>query len=262
MSIQAKTLEQLITELHSTNGELITANNELTSTVVNKMGAIDTALANAQTEVNTAITTADSRISQAVLNLAQSHADMRINYYDRKVHTKDTLVQDHGLIADPNDETKSIWIKVPTGGDWSGFHTYAAASRMTKLHTVAGYSYSPGYSESPDKYARDWSRTYMQFILTNTEATSEQINENITSQGVDINISNTGGWWNGSSVRDIPSMQISGVHAYSCLFVRLVNVVSDGVTDPTGKQPQNILQFGGSCNFAIDRVVNYPRIPV
>ncbi|MBQ4814023.1 hypothetical protein A7985_22500 [Pseudoalteromonas luteoviolacea] len=261
MSTQAKTLEQLITELHATNGELVTANNELTSTVVDKMGTIDAALTNAQAGVNTAISTADSRISQAILNLAQSHADMRINYYDRKVHTKDTLVQDNALVADPNDESKSIWVRVPNGGDWSGFHTYPAANKMTKVHTVAGYSYSPGYSESPVQYARDWSRTYMQFILTNSEATSEQINENIASQGVDINVSLTGGWWNGSSVRDIPSMQISGLHTYSSLFVRLVNVVSDGVSEPGDKQPQNIIQFGGSCNFAIDRVVNYPRIP-
>ncbi|ESP95475.1 MULTISPECIES: hypothetical protein [Pseudoalteromonas] len=261
MSTQAKTLEQLITELHTTNGDLITANNDLTNTVLNKTGEIDAAVAKAQADVSTAITAGDNRISQAILDLAQSHADMRINYYDRKLHSKTSLIEGSGLTADPNDETRSNWILVPQGGSWTGYHTYPAAKAMTKLHTVAGYSYSPGYSESPVQYTTDWSRTYMQFILTNHSATSEQINDNIASQGVDVNRSLTGGWWNGSIVKDIPCMSISGLHPYSCLFVRLVNVVSDGVTEPEGLQPQNILQFGGNCNFSIDRAVNYPRIP-
>ncbi|KID58265.1 hypothetical protein JF50_06190 [Pseudoalteromonas luteoviolacea] len=262
MSTQAKTLEQLITELHTTNGELITSNNDLANTVINKTGEIDAAVAKAQADVSAAVTAGDSRIQQAIINLAQSHADMRINYYDRKVHSKSTLIQDNGLVADPNDETRSIWIKVPNGGGTSGYNTYPAAKALTKVHTVSGYSYSPGYYETPEKYVADWSRTYMQFILTNESATSEQINDNIASQGVDIHQSQMGGWWNGSLVKDIPCMNIAGLHPYSCLFARLVNVVSDGVSNPQSLLPQNILQFGGNSYFSIDRVVNYPKIPL
>ncbi|KZN53310.1 hypothetical protein [Pseudoalteromonas luteoviolacea] len=260
MSTQAKTLEQLITELHTTNGELIIANNDLTNTVVNKTGEIDAAVTKAQADVSAAIAAGDSRIQKAINDFAQSHADMRINYYDRKLHSKRTLIEDNGLVADPNDETRSNWIRVPNGGAWTGYNTYPAAKKLTKVHTVSGYSYEPGYYESPEQYTADWSCTFMQFILTNESATSEQINDNIASQGANVDQSKMGGWWNGSLVTGIPCMNIAGLHPYSCLFVRLVNVVANGASDRPGLLPQNVLQFGGNCNFSIDRVVNYPNI--
>ncbi|TQF71849.1 hypothetical protein [Pseudoalteromonas luteoviolacea] len=53
MSTQAKTLEQLITELHITNGDLVSANNQLTTTVTGKISDIDTKVAQAKSELDT-----------------------------------------------------------------------------------------------------------------------------------------------------------------------------------------------------------------
>ncbi|MBQ4836303.1 MULTISPECIES: hypothetical protein [Pseudoalteromonas] len=260
MSTQAKTLEQLITELHTTNGELVSANRELTDTVLNKTAELDNAVIQARQDIQTAVAEAKSDVNKAKLDFAKSHAETKVNYYDRKVHTKTSLIADNGLVVDPNDETRTVWVKVPTGGSWSGFHTYPETNTLTMLHTVSGYAYAPGYSEST-KYQQDWSITNMEFILTNDEATSEQINDNIASLGIDVAISRTGGWWDGSRVLQIPAMRLNGLHPYCSLYVRLVNSVFSQVPDRGSKQPQHVVDFGGVCNFAIDRVVNYPHIP-
>lgn len=257
MSTQAKTLEQLISELHTTNGDLVTSNNELTNTVVGKMGDINNALSNAQSSVADAVATADTRISDAIRTFAESHADMRINYYDRQLFSKNNLISDHGLVVDPTDETRTEWLQVPCSNGW-GVNTYPHHGGLTKVHTISGYSYSPGYHETP-QYTEDWSRTYMQFVLTNIEANSTEINEVIESNNIPLG--KVGGWWNGARVHNIPCIKVDGKHPYSRLFFRLINVVSNSVTDPQNYQPQNILTFGGNCNFSLDRVVNYPRIP-
>ncbi|AOT09359.1 hypothetical protein [Pseudoalteromonas luteoviolacea] len=261
MSTQAKTLEQLITELHTTNGELVSANRTLTETVLNKTAEVNSVVSQAKLDIQAAIDNAKSEVDNAKLNFAKSHAETKINYYDRKVHTKASLIENSGLVVDPNDDTKTVWVRVPTGGSWSGFHTYPETNTLTMLHTVAGYAYSPGHSEST-QYERDWSITNMEFILTNEAATSEQINDNIAALGIDVAISRTGGWWDGSRVLQIPAMRINDMHPYCSLYVRLVNIVFNSVPNKESKLPQEVLQFGGNCTFAIDSVVNYPHISV
>lgn len=255
MSTQAKTLEQLISELHTTNGDLVTSNNELTNTVVGKMGDINNALSNAQSSVADAVATADTRISDAIRTFAESHADMRINYYDNQMHSKQAMIDDGKLVVDPNDASRSKWFVVPTTS--RGYHTYPNESGLTKIHTTRCHSYAPGHSESPEQYQNDWSITYMQFVLANDAATSEQIDQRLAERNINMLTDNrVGGWWDGSAVRTIHNVKIRDLHPYTRLHARFVNKTFRGTAEP-----QSILEFGGNCTFAIDRVVNHPRIP-
>ncbi|MDK1287385.1 hypothetical protein [Pseudoalteromonas umbrosa] len=53
MATQAKTLEEQLTELYSINGELVSANEQLTATVIGKMQDIDTKVAQAKSALDT-----------------------------------------------------------------------------------------------------------------------------------------------------------------------------------------------------------------
>ena len=128
---------------------------------------------------------------------------------------------------------------------------------ITKIHTTRCHSYAPGHSESPEQYQNDWSITYMQFVLANDAATSEQIDQRLAERNINMLTDNrVGGWWDGSAVRTIHNVKIRDLHPYTRLHARFVNKTFSGTAEP-----QSILEFGGNCTFAIDRVVNHPRIP-
>ncbi|MDP4488751.1 hypothetical protein QDG88_12525 [Pseudoalteromonas piscicida] len=246
---QPMTLEQRIAALQAENGKLIDSNNALTQTVIGKMGEINHALSDAQQDISEAITLAGSKTDQAILNFADSHSDIKVSYYDQVAHSKASL----GVVADPEDESCSEWVLVPTTS--IGYHIYPTVGALTKIHLVNGYSYSPGYSETP-QYERDWSVTYMQFVFANSAATSAEINEQLNANSVSVR--NFGGWWNGASTGSIPVLKFSQHHPYSRLFVRFINRTYAPAA--TSKPPQNIVEFGGNATFAVDRVINYPRI--
>ncbi|MCG7536501.1 hypothetical protein [Pseudoalteromonas sp. OOF1S-7] len=236
---QTMSLDQRIAALQQTNGELVASNNTLTQTVTGKMSAI-----------NATVASAEARMDQAIANLAASHSDMRINYFDGVAHSKTSLE----IEADPQQPHMSKWKLVPVTG--IGYHQYPVAGALTRVHLKNGYSYEPGYSESPTQYAADWSRSNMQFVLANEHANSEQLNAAIEAQGATVYT--IGGWNSCAKMLTIPCVSIAGLHPYTRLFVRFVNAVSTQV--PSDKQPQNIVDFGGNATFAVDRVVNYPHI--
>ncbi|MCF2910096.1 hypothetical protein L1285_17415 [Pseudoalteromonas sp. DL2-H2.2] len=238
---QSMSLDQRIAELQQINGELVTSNNTLTQTVTGKMSAI-----------NATVASAEARMDQAIANLAASHSDMRINYYDGVAHSKTSLE----IEADPDQPHMSKWKLVPVSG--IGYHQYPVLGALTKVHLKNGYSYEPGYYESPTQYASDWSRSSIQFVLTNKHASSEQINAELERQGKTPLI--TGGWNSNAKMLTIPFVGIADLHPYTRLFVRFVNLRSTQVS--SDKALQNIVEFGGNATFAVDRVVNYPHIKV
>ncbi|WP_125720056.1 hypothetical protein [Pseudoalteromonas rubra] len=238
---QTMSLDQRIAALQQTNGELVASNNTLTQTVTGKMGAI-----------NATVASAEARMDQAIAHLAASHSDMRINYYDGAAHSKTSLE----IEADPQQPHMSKWKLVPVTG--IGYHQYPVVGALTKAHLKHGYSYEPGYSESPTQYASDWSLTVMQFVLTNYLASSEQINAELERLGTTPYT--TGGWNDNAKMLTIPCLKIADLHPYKRLFVRFVNRTSTRA--PGDKQPQNIVEFGGNATFAVDRVVNYPHITI
>ncbi|RXE99604.1 hypothetical protein [Pseudoalteromonas sp. PS5] len=246
---QPMTLEQRIGALQAENGKLIDSNNALTQTVVGKMGEINHALSDAQQDVNEAIARVESKTDQAILNFADSHSDINISYYDQIAHSKASLE----ITPDPEDESRSEWMLVPTTS--IGYHIYPTVGALTKVHLAHGYSYAPGHSETP-QYERDWSITYLQFVFANSSATSAQINEQLSASTLDL--TRFGGWWNGSSTGTIPVLKLDQHHPYSRLFVRFVNHTFHVAN--TSNPPQNIVEFGGNATFAVDRVINYPKI--
>ncbi|KAF7783657.1 hypothetical protein PRUB_a3487 [Pseudoalteromonas rubra] len=236
---QTMSLDQRIAALQQTNGELVASNNTLTQTVTGKMSAI-----------NATVASAEARMDQAIANLAASHSDMRINYYDGVAHSKASLE----IEADPDQPHMSKWKLVPVTG--VGYHQYPVIGALTKAHLKHGYSYEPGYSESPTQYASDWSHSVMQFVLTNENASSEQINAELERLGTTVYTA--GGWNDNAKMLTIPCLKIADLHPYTRLFVRFVNRTSTRVSGD--KQPQNIVEFGGNATFVVDRVVNYPHI--
>ncbi|WP_046005606.1 hypothetical protein [Pseudoalteromonas rubra] len=234
-------LDQRIAALQQANGELVAANNTLTGEVTAKMGAI-----------NATVAGAEARMDQAIANLAASHSDMRINYYDGVVHSKTSL----GIEADPDQPHMSKWKRIPVTG--IGYHQYPINGALTKLHLKHGLSFDGGYHKDSPTYDSDWSRTFMQFVLTNEEASSEQINAELERLGTTLYP--TGSWTDNAIMVTIPFLKIAELHPYTKLFVRFVNRPS--ALFSSGKQPQNIVEFGGNAKFAVDRVVNYPHIKV
>lgn len=237
---QTMSLDQRIAALQQTNGELVASNNTLTSEVTAKMGAI-----------NAKVAGAEAKVDQAIAELAASHSDMRINYYDGVVHSKATLE----IEADEGQVHISKWKRVPVTG--AGFVQYPTADALTRVHFINSYMKEPGYYEKPVQYAEDWSVTQMQFVLANEEATSEQINHVLNEQG---SVLHKIGYWDATPrMLTIPCVSIPGLHPYSALFVRFINSNSGQISDP--RPLQNITQFG-YATFAVDRVVNYPHIKV
>lgn len=181
----------------------------------------------------------------AVLGDLAGHTIRSTHYYDGVLHTKASI----GIKADAADNTVSEWIKVPYPSDQLGCLSYSNQNALTMLYLKRAYSYDGGYPE----YTTDKSRTSYQFIVANEVATSELINQEIISRNLEVK--RYGGWNNCSVSGEIHTLQIGSLHGYKCLWVRAVNIpYRDGET------PQNIEQFGGNAAFAVDKVINYPRI--
>ena len=187
----------------------------------------------------------EAEVDASILSLGNSHAQVIISYYDATTHSKSSL----GLVVDPSDETVSNWAHVPTSS--GGHHMYPSEGKLTKVHTKSAVSTHPGYYETV-KYTTDHSCTFFQFVLANDAATSDQINNRLSEIGQSPQ--NVGGWWDGTRVGDIPTVRVAGLHPYSRLFVRAVNVGVDG------KSAQHSINFGGNSSFSVDRVINYPTI--
>lgn len=178
----------------------------------------------------------------AVLDDLAGHTVMNIHYYDRALHTKQSL----NIVPDAEDETRSEWIPVP----YSTLDPfcYDKVGAVTMVHAQRCLAYPGGYPA----YEADTSITKMQFIVANEEATSSQINEHIESNSINLGLYGT--WDVTARTMAVPTIGIYNLHPYKVLFVRFVNRPHNGAA-------QNIVNFGGNASFSIDRVVNYPKIP-
>jgi len=167
-------------------------------------------------------------------------------FYDAGVHTKSSL----NIEADPSDNAKSKWIKVPNNGS----HLFCPVpGKLTLVNMRKCYAYRPGNYESP-QYSNDVSTSRMQFIYTNTAATSDEINAALASDS--INLFSYGGWNSQVITITTSAVLIAGISRYSRLWMRFVNV---GVRE--GDTPQEITQFGGdNAAFSVDTVRHYPEI--
>lgn len=201
-------------------------------------------------EKSAAFAKADSELAgrraavDTVLADVTKNADMRILHLDKAVHSQSSL----SPAVDPNDDSQTEWVPVPTTGiGWRG-----VLVNNSKVSVVLPKAYirPAGY---PD-YVEDKSLTMLQFVVASFEATSEQINEAIAAQGIEV--VSTGLWGDSSMVAPAKSINLVGLHSYKRLFVRFVNrPYADGT------ELQNVLTYGGNPSFSIERVINFPNIP-
>ncbi|RXJ70656.1 hypothetical protein CS022_22585 [Veronia nyctiphanis] len=214
--------------------DLVKATNKLTDSVDGKISYINSEVGKARKQVD-----------DAIKNLARSHSDVIISYYDNTRHSLKSLAPP----IDPKDPTKTEWVLFPTSG--TTFYMYPAEGKLTKVHTTYCSYSRPGHYETP-QYSKDKSETKTEFVLANYKATSEQINDRL--RATNQTPPRCGGWWAGARVYDAPSVRIPGLHPYSRLFVRFSNYGYKGAS------PQNVLQYGGSPSVSVDRVINYHRV--
>ncbi|MCF7515977.1 hypothetical protein L3V43_20590 [Pseudoalteromonas sp. L23] len=194
---------------------------------------------NAQMQQHDAAVASRRAAVDAVLDDLAGHTVMNIHYYDRAIHSKESL----NIKPDPNDETRSEWVRVPYSGNAP--YCYDNEQGLTVVHTAVCSASPPGY---PD-FASDKSVSRIQFVIANSRATSEQINKLFDSSDF------YGAWNICAQTLRIPTINIAGLHHYQCLFVRFVNQAFNA-----GDTAQNIIEFGGNSKFAVDKVINYPRI--
>ncbi len=230
-----QTVDELLREsmgLHSAKAALYEQQNELNEQARDEMlQGFEQKKAEFQNQVN-------GFVSSGALSLAAFKSQV----FDGAIHSKGSLA----LPVDEADETRTAWGKVPQIA--TGHYLYDHhKSAILRLHRCS-IAY-PGYYENP-RYENDKSCSKMQFVLANSNATSTQINERLGE--LKINPTSIGGWNASSYAAVIPSIDITGVHPYSGLFVRFVNINIHG-----GVPPQEITAFGGNSNFAIDRVDSY-----
>ena len=201
-------------------------------------------------EKTQALLAADSQLQSrraavdAVLADVTANTNHYVHHFDKTFHSQSSL----NIPIDPNDETKTQWLKVPS--DSIGKHGFAVQGKKTMVVLPRAYVRPGGY---PD-YQTDTSMNCIEFILANYNATSEQINAEIASKNLVIQYD--GEWGDGSSTRNIPCIHISGLHNYKSLYVRFV---SKNYTQ--NKPPQNVIEYGGNPSFCVDRVINFYDVP-
>ena len=100
--------------------QLIATNTALTQYFQGARDAIAQALTNNQTALDEALAQMDNRVTQAegqmaqaILDLAQSHADVIIAYYDQTRHSLSTL----NPAVDPDDDTKTCLLYTSDAAD-------------------------------------------------------------------------------------------------------------------------------------------------
>jgi len=131
-------------------------------------------------------------------------------FYDGGVHTKSSL----NIEADPSDNTKSKWIKVPNNGSHL---IYPVQGKLMLVNMRKCYAYEPGHYESPP-YSNDTSMSKMQFIYANNSANSDEINAALASDS--INLFLYGAWSERVTTITTCAVLIAGKHPYSRLWVR------------------------------------------
>lgn len=170
--------------------------------------------------------------------------------YGNMDHNKNELLANNKGNVSP-DPSRSKWMRCGTNVD-SKSRGYFTEGELVVVCLDRAISYPPGYYENP-QYSSDWSATYMQFVIANESATSEEIDSRL--EALAITPEYAGSWSDHSNRVRTTAVNVPSLHPYSQLFVRFSNLVG---YDPQGRAPQDILMFGGPGIFAIDHVAAYP----
>jgi hypothetical protein len=204
--------------------DAIAAQNALTQAVAAKKGEIDAATA--------AQLAAFNAWKSGVLETSKLSFDPTV------VRDKTSLLGVGTANVDSADNTVSKWVQI--GSDLC----YAGERVLVHLDAAICYAAPPGYYEAT-QYANDKSCSYMQFVLANTGATSDQINARLNALGIGLN--DYGAWGNNNTLIKTTCVQISSVHPYTGLWMRFVN---RRWTAGAGAGPAQAINIFGGNNYA------------
>ena len=164
-----------------------------------------------------------------------------IMIFDQVEHSKLSLP----IVAD-TDVTKSKWVRVPTN---PARLTYPSTGKLI----VVNFNYIVATRGGYPDYTSDTSFTHAQFCVAPTTSNSDEINANLAATGQTPPLA--GSWSNTVDRAIAASVAAGGVHPYSDLWVRYVNLPAR-----PGDAAQDVAQFGGSCPFSISSVCVYDSI--
>lgn len=208
---------------------------------INAAAAAQTALTEA---VNGKITQIDARVAAKEAQVDAFIKDgvdafrrgAKIIFDPSILHTKQSLP----LIADPNDNSKSQWIAMQFAHALNPTYIYTSEAQRAYLSVARNLSIGGT--------GNDYSRSVAEYCMANHTATNTQINQKIDQDGLDVSFPFAGATI--SITKQIPILQFAGLHPYTTLFMRIVNIATAG-------PPQPILTNGGTIHCAINDVTIY-----
>ena len=191
----------------------------------------------------------EAQVSTAITEMQSTMLMPYIGYYDGQQVTKTSL----SIAADPDNNTVSQWYPVP---NTKPNHFYPVEGKLTLVDLLFCYSYQPGY---PSFTNGDNNWSFAQFVYAPDAATSAQINARLAA--IKKMPDDAGGWWDGTSTVKAVAVYYPGLHNYSRLFVRFVNRPASYLVN-AGINPslQNIVTYGGSVPFKVEKVRHYPML--
>ena len=199
------------------------------------------------TSINATVNSMIAKVNAVVKNMGSSIFRPTELFFDRtQIYSKSGLK----VTADIKNTSQSNWVKVTSSLDAVDYPTVGS---LTVLHPLRLYSIYGGYYESP-RYATDRSRSQIQFIVSNYQSSSDDINCEIEKQK--LSISAHGSWSVSARAIPIHTINITGLHPYKTLYARFRNI---NVPGKSGTY-QEITKYGGNASFQIDKVCNYPEI--
>jgi hypothetical protein len=202
-----------------------------------KIAEINARISSKESQVDTFIDTAQSKLAKP----------LTLVYDETVVHYKSDPI----TVADPADDTRSNWVSVNTPLT-SYLYTLNPNNQFAVMNVSRIFGAPGGYYENP-QYDTDHSVTRMQFILAPTEVTSDQINNYIEVEGLEI--PSIRQWSYGAYSIDLPILMVPDAGTGFKLYMRFINAVYDAAPEvPDNAEPQNILSFGGDSSFVVQTV--------
>jgi len=202
-----------------------------------KIADINARVAAKEAEVDTFIATAQSKLAKPLV----------LKYDDKIVHYK----SDPEVVIDADDEARTEWMAVPTP-EVTYLYSLNPNVQFAIMNVSRIFGAPGGYYENP-QYDTDHSVTRMQFILAPTEVTSDQINNYIEVEGLEI--PSIRQWSYGAYSIDLPILMVPDAGTGFKLYMRFINAVYDAAPEvPDNAEPQNILSFGGDSSFVVQTV--------
>jgi len=180
----------------------------------------------------------DDLIEDSYLRLS-SGTPLAFNDYNT-LFDAETMLNDGDIAPSETDPTMTDWIGLGgTGGYMSMNETKNAIIQFLQT-----YSVPLGHFED-ERYALNWSRTQIQFVVAPYKATSDEINEAIVANNIEL--SDAGVWASFARRFIAPTVKIDNhIAAHGVLFYRFYNqsMVED-------QPPQGLLTVESFARFNI-----------